>query len=315
VLECDPPMRPESRSLAPAGVAPAGRLPAESQQAGVSSSEARAAVARITTRHYENFPVASLLVPASIRPAVRAVYAFARGADDFADEPEHAGHRMARLEEWEGLLRGAFAGEATEPVFVALAEAAQRHALPIEPFLDLLAAFRMDAVETRYADWEGLVGYCRLSANPVGRIILHLFGRTSAELLPLSDSICTGLQLANHWQDLAVDAARGRFYVPAETLRRHGIAEAALATGVADDRFRGLMRELLRRSRPYFLAGRPLCDLVTGRLRAELRLTWHGGFRVLERIEAADYDVYRRRPRLGPGDACVVAWRALLWRS
>jgi len=308
-------MRAEIPTLATAGPAAATRSPEASPDTAVSLAEARAACARVTEGHYENFPVASVLVPRAIRPAVRTVYAFARAADDFADEPGYEGGRLERLAEWERQLRQAFAGEAEHPVFVSLADAARRHALPIEPFLDLLAAFRMDAVGTRHPDWESLMGYCRLSANPIGRLVLHLFGHRDAATAALSDAVCTGLQLANHWQDLGIDTARGRFYVPAEVLARHGVSEAALQAGVVDARFRALMGELIGRTRQMFLAGRAIDGRVRGRLRAELRLTWHGGWRVLDRIESSGYDIFRRRPRLGAGDACVVGWRALAWRS
>ena len=308
-------MRAETPFLATVGPAATPGAPQAPVAPAVSLEAARAACARVAARHYENFPVASLLVPAAIRPAVRAVYAFARAADDFADEPGHAGERLERLAEWDRLLKRAFAGEAEHPVFVALADAARRHALPLDPFLDLLAAFRMDAAGTRHPDWESLLGYCRLSANPVGRLVLHLFGERDPAIAALSDAVCSGLQLANHWQDLGIDAARGRFYVPAEALERHGVTEEALSAGVVDGRFRALMGELIGRTREMFVAGRPIGDRVRGRLRAELRLTWHGGWRVLDRIEAADCDVFRHRPRLGARDACIVGWRALAWRS
>jgi len=308
-------MRAEIPTLATAGPAAATRPPEAPPAPAVSLAEARAACARVAARHYENFPVASILVPGAIRPAVRSVYAFARAADDFADEPGYEGVRLERLAEWEHLLKRAFAGEAEHPVFVALADAIRRHALSIEPFLDLLAAFRMDAVGTRHPDWDSLLGYCRLSANPVGRLVLHLFGHRDAATAALSDAFCTGLQLANHWQDLDIDTARGRFYVPAEVLVRHGVSEAALRAGVVDGPFRALMGDLIGRTREMFLAGRPIDSQVRGRLRAELRLTWHGGWRVLDRIEAAGYDIFRHRPRLRAGDACVIGWRALAWRS
>jgi len=308
-------MRAEIPTLATAGAAAAPRTPEASPAPAASLADAHAACARVAAGHYENFPVASLLVPRAIRPAVRAVYAFARAADDFADEPGYEGVRLERLAEWERLLRRAFAGEAEHPVFVALADAVRRHALPIDPFLDLLAAFRMDAVGTRHPDWESLLGYCRLSANPVGRLVLHLFGHRDPATAALADAVCTGLQLANHWQDLGIDTARGRFYVPADALGRYGVTEEALRAGLVDGRFRALMGELIGRTREMFLAGRPIDGRVRGRLRAELRLTWHGGWRVLDRIESSGYDIFRHRPRLRAGDACLVGWRALAWRS
>jgi hydroxysqualene synthase len=307
-------MRAENSSLATPGRTAAQRAtPARDRPQTLH--EAQAACARVATRHYENFPVASFFLPRAGRDALRAVYAFARAADDFADEPEHEGVRLERLAEWERLLRQAFAGETEHPVFVALGDAARRHALSIDPFLDLLEAFRMDARETQYANWESLLGYCRLSANPVGRIVLRVFGQDDPETVALSDAVCTGLQLANHWQDLGIDTGRGRHYVPREALERHGVTGVALAAGVVDERLRALMGELIDRARERFLAGRPIGDRVAGRLRLQIRLTWHGGWRVLDRIEAAGGDVFRRRPRLGARDACIVGWRALAWRS
>ena len=276
---------------------------------------ARAHCAGLAARHYENFPVGSWLVPRDLRPAIRAIYAFARTADDFADEPAPRDARLARLDGWEGDLLACFAGRPAGPVFTALHDAVRRHDLPRQPFLDLLAAFRMDARERRHPDFASLLGYCRLSANPIGRLILHLFGWRDPFRLRLSDAVCTGLQLANHWQDVAVDLERGRLYLPQQDLERHGVTEADLAAARVDRRFRALMREQVDRARVFFLEGRGLPAQVGGRLGAELRLTWLGGWRILDRIENAGFDVFRRRPRLGPRDACVIGWRALTWRS
>jgi len=277
-------------------------------------AEAEALCEGVATRHYENFPVGSWLLPRAVRPAVRAVYAFARAADDFADEPVFEGRRLALLEEWERSLHAAFDGEARHPVFVALAGAIRRHRLPRQPFLDLLAAFRRDAVTPRTPDWASLLDYCRLSADPIGRLVLHLFGVDDEARLRLSDRICTGLQLANHWQDLAIDARRGRFYAPAELMRRSGVDEAALAADEGSDAGRALVRDLATRSLPFFDEGRALCDQVPGRLSYELRLTWLGGRRILERIGAVGGDVWRHRPRIGPAGAVHLAMGAVLWR-
>jgi squalene synthase HpnC len=272
--------------------------------------------ARLTRRHGENFPVASWFVPAGIRPAMRAIYAFSRTADDIADEPAppgerfDAGERLRRLDAWEGMLRRAFIGEAEHPVFVALGAAHRRHDLPLQPFLDLLAAFRLDAVNTRHPDRASLLDYCRLSADPVGRLVLHLFGRRDPHLVPLSDALCTALQLANHWQDVRQDAERGRIYFPEEALRRHGVREEALAGDRATPEMQALLREMVEWAGEFFTASRALPERVNGRLRLELRLTWHGGRRVLERIARSDCDVWRRRPRLGPLDAALIAARS-----
>ncbi|HZM69564.1 MAG TPA: squalene synthase HpnC [Candidatus Cryosericum sp.] len=270
--------------------------------------------ARLAREHYENFPVASLLLPRRLRQAVQAIYAFARTADDIADEKEHDGRRLEALLAWEEMLQRCVRGDAEHPVFVSLGLAFEQHHLPLEPFLDLLAAFRLDVTKTRHPDFESLLDYCRLSANPVGRLILHLFGYRDAALWPLSDSICTALQLANHWQDVALDLERGRIYLPESDRLHHGVSEDALLAGRVDDAFRSLMREQIGRTRGLFEAGRPLCDRVRGRLRAELRLTWQGGWRILERIEDAGYDVFRRRPRLTSRDAGPILLRSVLWR-
>lgn len=266
--------------------------------------------AHLTRRHEENFPVASWLVPKEIRPAMRAVYAFARTADDIADGPLPEREKLRRLDSWEAMLRHAFEGDAEHPVFVALAAAHRENPLPLQPFLDLLAAFRLDAVDTTHADQASLLGYCRLSANPVGRLVLHLFERRDPGLLPLSDALCTALQLANHWQDVRQDAARGRIYLPADARLRHGVRAEELAGAAATAPMKALLREMVEWAMGFFEASKALPERVDGRLRYELRLTWEGGRRVLERIALCDDDVWRRRVRLGPLDAALVAARS-----
>jgi hydroxysqualene synthase len=277
--------------------------------------EARAFCARLAREHYENFPVASRLVPRHLRPAIEAIYAFARIADDFADEEAHEGYRLERLEEWGRMLDDCFRGVAIHPVFVALQESICGFDLPRQPFVDLLAAFRLDVTKTRHADEDSLLEYCRLSANPVGRLLLRLFGYTEEGLLPMSDAFCTGLQLANHWQDVAIDLGRGRIYLPEDARSRFGVTEADLREGKATGAFRALMRDRVDRTRALFETGRPLCDTVRGRFRWELRLTWLGGQRILDRIEACGYDVLSGRPRLGRADALVILGRAAAWSS
>jgi len=278
-----------------------------------SLREARAFCARLARKHYENFPVASWLLPARVRPAVQAIYAFARIADDFADEDGHEGHRLERLDEWERMLHDCFRGEAIHPVFVALREAILDFDLPPQAFLDLLAAFRMDVTRSRYADDASLLEYCRLSANPVGQLLLRLFGYDQKELALCSDAMCTALQLANHWQDVAVDLNKGRIYLPEDARRRFGVTEDDLVAGRTSESFRSLMRERVALTRELLAAGRSLCDAVRGRFRWELRLTWLGGQRILDRIETQRFDVLKHRPKLGARDALVVLGRAVVW--
>jgi phytoene synthase len=264
--------------------------------------------------HYENFPV-GLFIPRDKRPYIHALYAFARVADDFADEPIYEGARARKLDEWEARLHAAYRGEAEGPIFVAVSETVRKLDVPKEWLLDLLSAFRQDTVKDRYETWEEVLDYCRRSADPVGRLVLHVFGYRDAALLPYSDAICSGLQLANHWQDLAVDLRKGRIYVPRELLAEHGVQEWDLNAGKVTDGFRALMAELVRRTRELFARGRPLCDRVGGDLRFEMRLTWLGGSGILDRIEAAGGDVFRHRPQLGFVDKLGLAWHAWRWSA
>jgi len=264
--------------------------------------------------HYENFPVGRF-VPRDKRPYVHALYAFARAADDFADEPIYEGLRREKLDQWEARLHGAYEGKAEDPIFIALAETVRRLDIPKPLLLDLLSAFRQDTVKSRYETWDELLDYCRRSADPVGRLVLLVFGYRDPELPPLSDAICTGLQLANHWQDAAVDLRKDRVYIPKELRDRFGVGEWDLNAGRVTDGFRALMVELLARTRALFAKGRPLCDRVGRDLRFELRLTWLGGVSILDRIEAVGFDVFRRRPRHGTLDKLSLAWRAWRWAA
>jgi squalene synthase HpnC len=283
--------------------------------AAVSVEDAFAYCEARTKAHYENFPV-GLFVPKEKRPYVYALYAFARTADDFADEAIYEGMRRQKLDDWEELLHAAYRGEAEGPIFVALGETVRRLAIPEELLLDLLSAFRQDTEKTRYESWEELLDYCRRSADPVGRLVLLVFGEKDPGLPPMSDAVCTGLQLANHWQDAALDyAQKGRIYVPEDLMRRHGVSTWDFSSARVSDGWRGLMGDLIARTRELFARGRPLCDRVSPALRFEMRLTWLGGTTILERIEAVGGDVFRRRPRLGPIDKAALAWRAWRWRA
>lgn len=263
--------------------------------------------------HYENFPV-GLFVPKEKRPYVHALYAFMRTADDFADEPVYEGQRVVRLDEWAARLDEAYEGRADDPIFVALAETVRRLEIPQALLTDLLSAFRQDTSKRRYETWDELLDYCRRSANPVGRLVLLVFGQRDRELELLSDRVCTALQLANHWQDIAVDLAKDRIYVPRERLDAHGLSEDDLKAARVDEPFRALMHDLVARTRRLFADGRPLCERVGRDLRFELRLTWLGGVGILDRIEAVGYDVFRRRPQHGLLDKAGLAWRAWRWR-
>lgn len=266
--------------------------------------------------HYENFPVASLVIPRERRPYVAAIYAFARTADDFADEGDVPAHeRLRRLDEWGEKLRRCYRGDATEPVFVALGETAARTGLPREPLDALLHAFRLDVTAQRFSGFEDLLFYCRHSANPVGYLLLHLFGEATERTIPLSDSICTGLQLANFWQDLSVDWANGRLYVPLEDLGRFGYTESELGRGVFDERFRRMLAFEVDRAREYLLNGVSLLNLVSSaRLRFELSLTVRGGLAILEAVRATGYDVLHRRPSLSVINKAGILLRTLFRR-
>ena len=264
--------------------------------------------------HYENFPVASFLLPRHLRPAVLAIYRFARAADDLADEGDaQPAERLAALNGFERALDGIAAGRPqTDPPFPDLAAAIQRHALPVDPLRDLLSAFRQDVTTTRYPAHADLLDYCRRSANPIGRLLLHLYGATSPSNLPHSDAICTALQLVNFWQDIAVDWRKNRVYLPQEDLARFGVTETHIAEARCDDRWRALLAFETDRARGLLASGAPLTRTLPWRLALELRGVLAGGHRILDGIDAARGDVFRCRPQLGRGDWAIVACHALL---
>ncbi|MEP6917593.1 MAG: squalene synthase HpnC, partial [Acidobacteriota bacterium] len=256
---------------------------------------------RLAREHYENFPVASWLLPAQMRPHIAAIYAFARRADDFADEPgPDAAERLRLLDAWSARLSGrsnqdsppttsgtreALAAAGDAPIFTALEQTIARFNLPRSLFHDLLSAFRQDVVTTRYTTWAEVLDYCRRSANPVGRLVLRVAGHDDPVLDEQSDAVCTALQLTNFWQDLGVDWRRGRLYVPIEDRHRAGAREPDLDAGRMTPEWRAALRTVAGRTRALFDAGRPVCDAVTGRLRWELRFTWLAASRVLDKIE------------------------------
>jgi squalene synthase HpnC len=269
--------------------------------------------------HYENFPVASLLCPPAMRAGVTALYHFARTADDIADEgdapPEH---RRAQLQHYQQALLAAAAGQpladAWPPVFGPLAQAIARHQLPLGLLTDLLDAFTQDTGNPRYASRAQLLDYCRRSANPVGRLMLHMAGVHGTVALAQSDAICSALQLINFWQDPSVDLPRGRHYVPEADAHRHGLTLDQLATQDDSPATQALLRELSHWAGALMAEGAPLACQVPGRLGWELRLVVQGGLRILERISAMHYRTLRQRPTLGPTDLPVMLWRALRMR-
>lgn len=263
--------------------------------------------------HYENFPVASLLLPARLRPAVAAIYAFARSADDIADEGDAGpGERLAALQAYQAQLdlidRQA---PCTTPIFQRLQQTIAEHALPLQPFRDLLSAFRQDVVTTRYPRYTDLLDYCRRSANPVGCLMLHLYGEANEENLRNSDAICSALQLINFWQDVAIDWQKARIYLPLEDLQQFGVTEEDIAQASKDLRWQQLMQFEIARARALMLSGAPLARRLPGRIGLELRMVVQGGLRILERIEAVQGDVFGQRPKLGKLDWLIVGWRGL----
>jgi squalene synthase HpnC len=269
---------------------------------------------RVSVGHYENFPVASILMPARLRPAVVAIYRFARAADDLADEGDAAPDaRVAALDAFDAELDRIARGEVPDaPPFPALAAAIREHGLPLAPFHDLVSAFRQDVTVTRYANFDAVLDYCRRSANPVGRLLLALYDAQSPSNLAASDAICTGLQLTNFWQDIAVDWQKNRVYLPQDDLRRFGVSEAQIADGRVDDAWRALVEFEVARARRMLEAGRPLTRALPWRLGLELSAIISGGLRILDRIDRVGGDVFARRPVLATGDWIVVAWRALV---
>lgn len=291
-------------------------MPADATTAGATAytlTQAYAYCERMARNHYENFPVASRLLPARLRRPIAVVYAFARSADDFADEGERTvTQRLALLDgygaELDAVARGGASGD---PVFIALADVIARHELPLQLFHDLLSAFRQDVTQQRYADSAELLDYCRRSANPVGRLLLHLNGAASAENLQLSDNICTALQLINFHQDLVQDYDEtGRIYIPLDEMQQYGVGPDHFRDRRNDEALRGLLRQQYRRSRDLMLAGAPLGRRLHGRFGWEIRLIVAGGLRVLERLDALVDTAPFARPRLRRRD-----WPVLLWHS
>jgi phytoene synthase len=267
--------------------------------------------------HYENFPVASILLPAPLREPVAAIYGFARSADDFADEGELSPQqRGALLAGYQTELDAIEQGQPTQrPVFLRLRPVIARYDLPLQLFRDLLDAFIQDVSKDRYRDYAELTDYCRRSADPVGRLLLHLFGQATAENLSRSDAICSALQLINHWQDVGIDAgkgANGRIYLPQNEMARFGVSDEDVLRRVASADFQNLLRFQVERARALMLSGASLGWDLPGRIGLEIRAIVAGGLRILDKIEAVDYDVFNRRPKLQAPDWPLILWRSLV---
>ncbi len=267
----------------------------------------------MSVEHYENFPVASWLMPNHLRPAIRTIYAFARSADDIADEGDaDDAARLTALNYYETQLRQIEStGNSNELLFQKLAVVLTDFELPTTPFFDLLSAFKQDVICKRYQTFAELQDYCSRSADPVGRLMLHLYGAISPENLLQSNQICTALQLINFWQDIAVDWQKERVYLPMQDLQLFNVTEDQIATGEVNRNWRQLMQFQIDRTRNMMLAGSPLCKKLPGRIGFELRLVVQGGLRILEKIENVQMNIFTQRPRITSLDGPVLLWRAL----
>ena len=283
---------------------------AEGPARDYSLAEAHAHCRRLATSHYENFTVVSWLLPRALRPHMYAVYAYCRGVDDLGDEA--SGDRLGLLDEWEAELLRCYQGAAREPVFIALQNAVRRFDIPREPFLRLIEANRLDQRVNRYRTYDDLLAYCENSANPVGHLVLYLFGYRDEERQRLSDATCTALQLTNFWQDVRRDLDKGRIYIPLADMERFGYGEADMIGLRSDGRFRELMAFQVGRTRELFRRGLELIPRVRGRLRLDLKLFSLGGLAVLDAIEASGYDTLGRRPRLSRSRKASAVLRGLL---
>ena len=265
---------------------------------------------RLALSHYENFTVASWLLPKALRRHVYAVYAFCRYVDDLGDEAP--GDRLRLLDDWQADLECCYHSTPRHPVLVALRETIRGFAIPPQPFLKLIEANRMDQRISRYPTFEELLHYCDHSANPVGHLFLYLFGYADAKRQGLADATCTALQLTNFWQDIAVDLGKGRVYIPQEDMARFGYSEEELERGIVNDSFRALMAFEVGRTRELFAKGLDLLDMVDGRLKVDIKLFSLGGLAVLGALERNGYDVFRRRPRLLRWQKAALFVRGLL---
>ncbi len=294
-----------------ASLPPAYRIP----DVAPTLDQARNYCRRLAETHYENFHVATWLLPRALRPHFHSIYAYCRISDDLGDEVPDKSAALALLDLWGRELDVCYEGRARHPVFVALAETIRACAIPKEPFADLLTAFRRDQTVARYATMDDVLGYCRYSANPVGRLVLYACGETKPgaidENFRLSDSTCTALQLANFWQDVRVDYAKGRVYIPQEDMRRFGVSDEIIAGGVATPEFRALMRHEVDNARALFVQGLPLIGRVNRGLALDLDLFSRGGLEILRAIERRGYDVLSARPYILKRTKLALLLRAL----
>ena len=283
----------------------------EALERAYSAQDARAYTRWLASHHYENFHVVSFLLPKRLHQDFYNVYAYCRWADDLGDEMGDAAESLQWLDWWRGELDAMYEGRARHPVFVALMPTVVAHAIPREPFAQLIQAFMQDQTITRYRDFEALFGYCRHSANPVGRLVLYLCGYADAERQRLSDATCTALQLANFWQDVTVDLEKDRVYIPLDVIGRHGYTIEELFARRFTPAFREVMREIVERARCLFLEGRPLAGRVDRRLALDIDLFSRGGLRVLEKIEQQGFDVLHARPAVSKAERVGLLLQSL----
>jgi squalene synthase HpnC len=279
-------------------------------EAAPTLNEAREYCRKLAESHYENFHVATWFLPKALRPHFHSIYAYCRISDDLGDEVPDAAQALALLDLWGRELDACYVGRVRHPVFVALTETIRACAIPKDPFADLLVAFRQDQTVTRYATMDDVLGYCGYSANPVGRLVLYACGEVSEENFRLSDATCSALQLANFWQDVRVDHAKGRVYIPKNDMRRFGVSDETIANGIATPEFRKLLRYEVDFARRLFEKGLPLIGRVNRNLAVDLDLFSRGGMEILRSIERCDYDVLSARPAISKGTRLALALRA-----
>lgn len=268
---------------------------------------------KTAVKHYENFPVGSWLIPKRYRKPIQLIYAFARTADDFADEGANTPtERIRNINHWQSELHTALNHNSGSPFFLDLASAINEHHLSIQYFDDLLVAFRMDAENPTYTSFDEVLEYCRYSANPVGRLMLQLFKASDETNNQFSDHICTALQLTNFWQDISVDTRRNRLYIPQSDFDRYDVRREDLRSGENTANVRALLKMQTERTRELFFHGKPLFERVGKDFRRELRAVWHGGMRILEKIEKMEFDTRFTRPSLSATDMMVIMMRSFL---